>query len=36
MPTATASVATERPAPYMNQLCEHFGRRDDLAVTWDR
>ncbi|HLH65166.1 MAG TPA: DUF2218 domain-containing protein [Solirubrobacteraceae bacterium] len=25
--TATAEVATERPAAYMRQLCRHFGHR---------
>ena len=25
MTTATASVDTDRPVPYMRQLCKHFG-----------
>jgi uncharacterized protein len=24
-----ANVATERPAPYMRQLCKHFGHKND-------
>jgi uncharacterized protein len=36
MATARASVTTERPVPYMKQLCKHFGhkttaRYDDVS-----
>jgi hypothetical protein len=27
MPTTEAHVATEKPAPYMKQLCKHFGHK---------
>jgi|SRR3954469_8452142 hypothetical protein len=33
MPASHASVATEKPAPYMKQLCKHFGHKVD--VTFD-
>lgn len=33
MPSAQARVATDRPARYGKQLCDHLG--DKLATTWD-
>ena len=33
MPASHADVATEKPAPYMKQLCKHFGHKVD--VTFD-
>ncbi len=33
MPSATAHVATAKPAPYMKQLCRHFGHKNE--VTFD-
>lgn len=41
MVISTAQVATERPAPYLRQLCEHFAHEGprhvghDLDVTFD-
>jgi hypothetical protein len=26
---STAAVATDRPAPYMRQLCRHFGHKNE-------
>jgi uncharacterized protein len=33
MPRSESRVATEKPAPYMKQLCKHFGHKVD--VTFD-
>jgi uncharacterized protein len=30
MPASHASVPTEKPAPYMKQLCKHFGHKVDV------
>jgi hypothetical protein len=30
MPASHASVATEKPTPYMKQLCKHFGHKVDV------
>lgn len=35
MPTATAVVVTEKPTPYMKQLCKHFGHKLDARFTED-
>jgi uncharacterized protein len=29
--TSRADIATERPAPYMRQLCRHFGHKADSS-----
>lgn len=29
--TSTADVATEKPVPYMRQLCKHFGHRIETS-----
>jgi uncharacterized protein len=29
--TSHAEVATEKPVPYMRQLCKHFGHRTDSS-----
>jgi hypothetical protein len=31
MPTSTAQVATEKPMPYMKQLCKHFGHKNEVS-----
>src|SRR3954470_16881509 len=31
MPDSNARVATEKPTPYMKQLCKHFGHKVDVA-----
>ena len=36
MPTATATVATDRPAPYMKQLCRHFGHKTEVSFDDER
>ncbi len=33
--TSQATVATEKPVPYMRQLCKHFGHKVDAAFTDD-
>jgi hypothetical protein len=30
MPDSHASVATEKPTPYMKQLCKHFGHKVEV------
>jgi uncharacterized protein len=36
MPASTANVATEKPAPYMKQLCRHFGHKVDVTFDDER
>lgn len=36
MPESHASVATEKPTPYMKQLCKHFGHKVEVAFDDDR
>jgi hypothetical protein len=36
MPASTAAVATEKPAPYMKQLCRHFGHKVDASFDDER
>jgi uncharacterized protein len=31
VPSATAHVATAKPAPYMKQLCRHFGHKNEVS-----
>jgi hypothetical protein len=31
MPESHASVATEKPTPYLKQLCKHFGHKVEVA-----
>ena len=33
--TSRADVATEKPVPYMRQLCKHFGHRVDASFDDD-
>jgi hypothetical protein len=33
--TSQADVATEKPVPYMRQLCKHFGHKVDAAFDDD-
>jgi hypothetical protein len=33
--SSQATVATEKPVPYMRQLCKHFGHKVDAAFTDD-
>ena len=33
--TSQADVATDKPVPYMRQLCKHFGHRVDAAFDDD-
>jgi hypothetical protein len=33
MPSSTAVVATEKPVPYMKQLCKHFGHKIEARFT---
>ncbi len=33
MPSSSARVSTEKPTPYLKQLCKHFGHK--LDVTFD-
>jgi hypothetical protein len=33
--TSRAAVATEKPVPYMRQLCKHFGHKVDAAFDDD-
>lgn len=33
MPISTAHVATAKPAPYMKQLCRHFGHKVNAEFT---
>ena len=33
--TSQATVATEKPVPYMRQLCKHFGHKVDAAFDDD-
>lgn len=34
-PTARAEVATDKPVPYMRQLCRHFGHKLDASFDDD-
>jgi hypothetical protein len=36
MPESRASVATEKPAPYLKQLCKHFGHKVEVAFDDER
>jgi len=36
MPSSTAHVATAKPAPYMKQLCRHFGHRNEVSFDDER
>ena len=36
MPESVARVATARPAPYMKQLCRHFGHRVEVSFDDER
>jgi uncharacterized protein len=36
MPESNASVATEKPTPYMKQLCKHFGHKVEVAFDDER
>ena len=36
MPSATARVATEKPGPYMKQLCRHFGHKNEVSFDDER
>jgi hypothetical protein len=36
MPESHASVATEKPTPYLKQLCKHFGHKVDVAFDDER
>ena len=36
MPESHASVATEKPAPYMKQLCKHFGHKVEVSFDDER
>jgi uncharacterized protein len=36
MPESHASVATEKPTPYMKQLCKHFGPTVEVAFDDER
>jgi hypothetical protein len=33
--TSRATVATEKPVPYMRQLCKHFGHKVDTSFDDD-
>jgi hypothetical protein len=33
--TSVAAVATEKPVPYMRQLCKHFGHKVDASFGDD-
>ncbi|HEY2260007.1 MAG TPA: DUF2218 domain-containing protein [Solirubrobacteraceae bacterium] len=33
--TTKAEVATEKPVPYMRQLCKHFGHKTDASFDDD-
>jgi uncharacterized protein len=33
--TSHADVVTEKPVPYMRQLCKHFGHKSDAAFGED-
>jgi uncharacterized protein len=33
--TSRADVATEKPVPYMRQLCKHFGHKTDASFGDD-
>jgi uncharacterized protein len=33
--SSQAAVSTEKPVPYMRQLCKHFGHKVDAAFTDD-
>jgi hypothetical protein len=33
--TSQASVSTEKPVPYMRQLCKHFGHKVDASFDDD-
>lgn len=33
--TSRAQVSTDKPVPYMRQLCKHFGHRTDAAFDDD-
>jgi hypothetical protein len=33
--TSQAQVATDKPVPYMRQLCKHFGHKTDAAFGDD-
>jgi len=36
VPSATAHVATAKPAPYMKQLCRHFGHKNEVSFDDER
>ena len=36
MPTSQARIATAKPAPYMKQLCRHFGHKCDVSFDDER
>jgi uncharacterized protein len=36
MSESHASVATEKPTPYMKQLCKHFGHKVEVAFDDER
>lgn len=36
MPSAIAHVATAKPAPYMKQLCRHFGHKNEVTFDDER
>jgi hypothetical protein len=34
--STTAAVATDRPGPYMRQLCRHFGHKNEVTFDDER
>jgi hypothetical protein len=36
MPQSESRVATEKPTPYMKQLCKHFGHKVDVEFDEER
>jgi hypothetical protein len=36
MPQSESRVVTEKPAPYMKQLCKHFGHKVDVEFDDER
>jgi hypothetical protein len=36
MPESHASVTTEKPTPYLKQLCKHFGHKVEVAFDDQR
>lgn len=36
MTTSTARVTTDRPAPYLKQLCKHFGHKTEVEFDDER